>query len=546
MSRRYVPLVIASIAGAACAHTPPQTATVAQQGAPASKPVHYDPTGSINAAELRRDLYVIADDSFRGRETGTPEARRAAAFIARRVQLMGLEPAGDSLYLQRVPMVRETFASTTQLTVTFKDGQRRNLRLGTDITPIISIGSDAPPPSRNVEGDVLFVGGGPDDEKQMMALLPLNPQGRVVVMSVMTPEKPLADPAARALRDSLTIMRMARVVALHPAAVVVLMTGDVEATYRRQLHTLLRDISLDGPEPADSGKQMPMMIFGSARRGSPLLPAGWPNDMTPQLLDRQFTGRVEITRTPFTAYNVVGVVRGHDPKLNKTFLAIGAHYDHIGILPPEPRADRRAGRDSIANGADDDGSGSVALLAIAQQMAVSRPRRSVLFVWHVGEEQGMLGSTYFTSHSPMPIDSIVAQFNADMIGRNEPNTVGLVGPRAAPRYQSWRLGMIVDSVNRASPTPLRIERKWDDPDDPEHIYKRSDHYSYAKKGIPIIFFTAGEHEDYHRVSDEASKIDYDKMARVAQLMLEAGLVVSNRSTRPTSEALTQSISSPQP
>ena len=508
--------------------------------------MRYDPTGSISAAELRRDLYIIADDSFRGRETGTAEARRAAAYIARRVQLMGLEPAGDSLYLQRVPMVRETFASTTQLTVTFNNGQRQNLRLGTDVTPLISIASDAPAPSRNVEADVLFVGNGPDDEKQMMALVPLNPQGRVLVMSVMLPDKAPVDPTARALRDSLMMMRVARVASLRPAAIVMLLTGEPEASYRQHLRTMLRDISLDGPEPADSGKQLPMMIFGPARRGSPLLPANWPNDLTPQLLDRQFIGHVEINRTPFTAYNVVAVVRGHDPKLNKTFLAYGAHYDHIGILPAEMRKDRRGVRDSIANGADDDGSGTVALLAIAQQMAVSRPRRSVVFVWHVGEEQGMLGSSYFTSHSPMPIDSIVAQFNADMIGRNEPNTLGLVGPRAAPKYQSWRLGMIVDSVNRASATPLRIERKWDDPDDPEHIYKRSDHYSYAKKGIPIIFFTSGEHEDYHRVSDEASKIDYDKIARVAQLMLEAGLAVSNRSSRPTSEALTESISSRQP
>lgn len=546
MSRRIVPLLIASIAGAACAHAPPQTATVAQQGAPTSKPMRYDPTGSINAAELRRDLYIIADDSFRGRETGTPEARRAAAFIARRVQQLGLEPAGDSLYLQRVPMVRETFARSTQMSVTWNNGQRQNLKLGTDLTPIISLAADAPPPSRSVDADVLFVGAGPDDEKQLMALLPLNPQGRVLVMSAMTPDKPLTDPSARAVRDSMMIMRVARIASLHPAAIVVLLTGEAETNYHRELRTLLREISLDAPEPADSGKQLPMLAFGPARRGSPLLPAGWPNDLTPQLLDRQFSARVEINRTPFTAYNVVAVVRGHDPKLNKTFLAYGAHYDHIGIVPPETRPGRRTASDSIANGADDDGSGSVALLAIAQQMAVSRPRRSVVFVWHVGEEQGMLGSEYFTSHPPMPIDSIVAQFNADMIGRNEPNVLGLVGPRAAPKYQSWRLGMIVDSVNRALPSPLRIERKWDDPDDPQHIYKRSDHYNYAKKGIPIIFFTTGEHEDYHRVSDEASKIDYDKMARVAQLMLEAGLVVSNRSTRPTSEALTESISSRQP
>jgi hypothetical protein len=545
MSRRTISLVLASIAAVACSHAPPRTATVAQQGAPASRPMRYDPTGSINAAELRRDLYIIADDSFRGRETGTGEARRAAAYIARRVQLMGLEPAGDSLYLQRVPMVRQTFARTTQLTVTRNDGQRQSLRVGVDVTPIISFGTEAPAPSRDVDSDVLYVGNGPDDERQAMALLPLNPQGRVLVTSIVTPDEKLTDPVARAVRDSMMTMRMARMMSLRPGAIVVLLQGELEKTFQRQLRTLLKQIVLDGPESADSAR-MPMILFGTARRGSPLLPARWPNDQAPQLLDRQFTGHVEINRTPFTAYNVVAVVRGHDPKLNKTFLAYGAHYDHIGIQPAELRKDRRGVRDSIANGADDDGSGSVALLAIAQQMAVSRPRRSVVFVWHVGEEQGMLGSTYFTSHSPMPIDSIVGQFNADMIGRNEPNTLGLVGPRAAPNYQSWRLGMIVDSVNRASPSPLRIERKWDDPDDPEHIYKRSDHYSYAKKGIPIIFFTSGEHEDYHRVSDEASKIDYDKIARVAQLMLESGLAVSNRSTRPTSEAIRESISSRQP
>jgi Zn-dependent M28 family amino/carboxypeptidase len=102
--------------------------------------------------------------------------------------------------------------------------------------------------------------------------------------------------------------------------------------------------------------------------------------------------------------------------------------------------------------------------------------------------------------------------------------------------------MIVDSVNFALEKPLHIERKWDDPDDPEQVYERSDHYNYAKKGIPIIFFTSGFHEDYHRVTDEPSKIDYDKLARVSRLMLEAGLAVANRSSRPTSEALLQSIS----
>ena len=511
-----------------------------QQGAPA--PTHHDPGSMISAAALRRDLFIFADDSMRGRETGTADARRAATFLARRVQHLGLEPAGDSLYLQRVPLIRETFARTTQMTVTSATGQKQNLRLGVDLTPVASLGSDGPPVSRTAEGDIIFVGNGPKSNNEALALLPLNLDGKVLVTVVHVP--PGAPIAERRAMDTLMVSRLARLLSFRPSALVLLMSGAMEDEYQRQLPGMLRNIELDGPEPADSGKHFPMLLIGSAKRGSPLLPANWPNDVSPQKLNRQFSGRFDLDRTRLTGYNVVAVVRGLDPKLNKTYLAYGAHYDHIGILPLAARGHQRA--DSIANGADDDGSGSVALLAIAQQMMIYRPRRSVLFVWHVGEEKGLLGSKFFTSHPSVPIDSIVAQFNADMIGRNESNTVGLVGPRAAPNYLSWRLGMIVDSVNRTLETPFRIERKWDDPDDPEHIYQRSDHYNYAKKGIPIIFFTAGEHEDYHRVTDEASKIDYDKLARVTQLMLESGLVVSNRSVRPTSEAITQSISSPQP
>jgi hypothetical protein len=546
MTRRTALLTLLSCALAACSHVPPKTASVMQQGAPAKSPVSRDPGSAISAAALRRDLFIFADDSFRGRLTGTSDARRAAAFLARRVQQLGLEPAGDSLYMQRVPMVRSTFARGTQLTVTWASGQRQNLRLGADLTPIIALGSDVPIPSRSAEGDVLFVGNGPGDDKEAAGLMSLSPQGRVLVTVVTTPLNRRLGSQAEAENEKAMVKRMARLLTLRPAAVIVLMSGAMEEEYQQHLRSLLEDISLDGQETPDAAQAMPMLLFGPARRGSPLVPARWPNDAGAQLLDHGLSLHVELERRSFTAYNVVAVVRGHDPRMNKSYLAYGAHYDHLGIVPAETHKGRRASPDSIANGADDDGSGSVALLAIAQQMVMYRPRRSVLFVWHVGEEQGMLGSAYFTSHPTVPIDSIVAQFDADMIGRNDSGMVALVGPRVAPNYSSWRLGIIVDSVNRASATPLRIERKWDDPDDPERLYERSDHYSYAKKNIPIIFFTSGTHEDYHRVSDEAAKIDYDKVARVSQLMLEAGLAVANRSTRPTSEAVRESISSRQP
>jgi hypothetical protein len=540
MSVRSAALSVLAVVIVGCSHAPPETGTVVQQG------VRRDPANGISAAALRRDLFIFADDSFRGRETGTPDAQRAAAFLAKRVQQLGLEPAGDSLYMQRVPMVRQTFARTTQFSVSMPNGQRQMLRLGFDLAPVLSFGDALPQPSRLSEGEVLFVGYGPMDDASTAALLRYEPAGKIIVAVHGAPLNAKAPEAERLNSQQSLGLRIGHLMALRPAAIIMLMAGTAEPLYDQLSPQLLHAVSIDTRDEVKSDTtQLPMVLLGVARRGSPLLPSRWPNDAAAQVLTGHFNGRVDIAKLPFTGYNVAAVVRGHDPKLNKTYLAFGAHYDHIGIVHTEPHRGRRTTPDSIANGADDDGSGSVALLAIAQQMMIFRPRRSVLFVWHVGEEKGMLGSSYFTDHPTVPIDSIVTQFNADMIGRNSTNTVALIGPRAAPNYQSWRVGMIVDSVNRTLESPFRIDRTWDDPDDPEHIYQRSDHYNYAKKGIPIIFFTSGLHDDYHRVTDEPGKIDYDKLARVARLMLEAGLAVANRSSRPTSEALTHSVSSRQ-
>jgi Zn-dependent M28 family amino/carboxypeptidase len=188
--------------------------------------------------------------------------------------------------------------------------------------------------------------------------------------------------------------------------------------------------------------------------------------------------------------------------------------------------------DSIANGADDDGSGSVGLLAVARRFKQSPTRRSALFVWHGGEEQGLLGSAYFTAHPTVPIDSVVAQLNADMIGRNHPDSIYIVGPAAAPNGQSRVLGQMIDSVNGALARPFQFNRVWDDPSHPEQIYFRSDHYNYARLGVPVVFFTTGLHEDYHKVSDEVDKIDFDKLARVSGLMHESGRAIGERAERP--------------
>jgi Zn-dependent M28 family amino/carboxypeptidase len=229
------------------------------------------------------------------------------------------------------------------------------------------------------------------------------------------------------------------------------------------------------------------------------------------------------------AFNVVGIVEGSDPSLKTEYVAMGAHIDHLGMGGNGP--------DTIFNGADDDGSGTVSVLEIAHAFASGpKPKRSLLFVWHCGEEKGLVGSSYFTDHPTVPLERIVAQLNIDMIGRSrksgdtnpankmltDANSIYVVGSKRI----SAELGDINEAVN-AKLNKLRFDYHYDEPNDPENIYMRSDHYNYAKHGIPIAFFFDGVHEDYHRPSDEVSKIDFVKMSKVAQTVYATAYTVAN-------------------
>jgi hypothetical protein len=249
----------------------------------------------------------------------------------------------------------------------------------------------------------------------------------------------------------------------------------------------------------------------------------------------------EIVRTQLT-HNVVGLVDGGDPALKNTYVAVGAHYDHIGYAdrtaepgnerpPGAPgRVTAGTGGDHIWNGADDDGSGTVTVMALAKAFREGAPpKRSLVFVWHTGEETGLYGSRYFADHPSVPIDSIVAQLNVDMVGRNrnddpgQANTVYLVG---SDRISS-ELHEISRAANASLPQPLTLDYEMNDPSDPEQLYYRSDHYSYAAKGIPVIFFTTGLHADYHANTDDVSKIQFDKLTRVAGLVYETAARLAN-------------------
>jgi len=209
--------------------------------------------------------------------------------------------------------------------------------------------------------------------------------------------------------------------------------------------------------------------------------------------------------------------------LKNEMVAIGAHYDHVGMRPD-------ATGDKIWNGADDDGSGTVSVLSIAEALAKApkRPKRSVLFVWHCGEEKGLWGSEYFNKFPTVNIKNVISQLNIDMIGRSK--AAGDTNPKnkdltdnnwvyvIGKDMMSSTLGGIVDSVNK-SYLNLGYDTRYDDPKDTNRFFFRSDHFNYAVNGIPITFWFDGVHEDYHQPGDEPSKIDYNKMEKVARTIL---------------------------
>jgi Zn-dependent M28 family amino/carboxypeptidase len=219
-----------------------------------------------------------------------------------------------------------------------------------------------------------------------------------------------------------------------------------------------------------------------------------------------------------SAPNTVGILEGSDPKLKDEYIVYSAHMDHIGITPGQA--------DSVNNGADDDASGTVGVVELAEAFSRpgARPKRSIIFLTVSGEEKGLWGSNYFVTNPPVPIERMVANINIDMIGRNWPDTIVAIGKEHSD------LGATLNRVNatHAELGMTAIDDRWPE----ERFYFRSDHYNFARKGVPILFFFNGVHEDYHEVSDSPDKINSEKEARILRLLFYLGQDVGNAARRP--------------
>jgi hypothetical protein len=222
---------------------------------------------------------------------------------------------------------------------------------------------------------------------------------------------------------------------------------------------------------------------------------------------------------PRTAPNVVGVLEGSDPVLKNEYIVLSAHMDHVGIGAP-------VDGDSIYNGADDDASGTTGVIELAEALSMpgARPKRSVVFLTVSGEEHGLWGSAWFSEHPVVPMSQVVADLNIDMIGRNWKDTIVVIGKEHSD------LGATLDRVNRAHPE-LRM-KAIDDIWPEENFYFRSDHYNFARKGVPILFFFNGTHPDYHGPNDELDRIDAEKESRIVRLVYLITQEVGDAPARP--------------
>ena len=503
----------------------------------------------ITPEALRTWLTYVASDDLEGRATFSEGLGLAAAYIAEQLKSAGVKPAGDhGTYFQRVEVLGVKSTNRSSVTVEV-NGQKRTFKNLEGVRFASNVGG-----KRTVTFDkVQFVGYGVNLGPEHDDYRGIDVKGKAVLW--LGSRGPKTDQQAnrllRARADYATQEMGAGATITPPPDPIVGQRGargggapaaPAQQTARGAViqPDFTTTQSLDHEIPPNitaTDEFMDFLFSGSDWKYADLKVTAQLQGDLPKFelkgvtLTFNLDADYQVVNTRYTR-NVVGIVEGTDPRLKSTYVAFGAHYDHTGYtqgLLPAGQTDR------INNGADDDGSGTVTLIGLARAFATGpKTKRSEIFVWHAGEELGLYGSEYFADHPEVPLDRIVAQLNIDMVGRNhdnlesESNTVYTVG---ADRISTELHNVLIDA-NSALPKPMALNFQLNDPTDGERIYYRSDHYSYAAKGIPIIFFTTFLHPDYHRPSDEVDKINFDKMARIANLVYETGRSLANMDHAP--------------
>lgn len=492
--RPFAPLLLAFAGACASGSAAPPATTAPPPAGPVALPVGVE---TITATDFRARIGFLADDALLGRDTPSQGLEVAAAYIASEFLRLGLEPAGDAgSYLQRWPYVTRSLEGDASSLGLAGAGPAPELAFGRDFW--VASGGDTP-----VEAAVTVFAAMPGPNTPVPDAL----AGRIAVVALPGSARDAAAGAFQALR-ALQVAGAAGVIFVLDPSV-----GPDVVAARAQTGTTMR--GRGAAMPAFYVRRAPLdelFTAGGAHLGGLLQRAGAASVAVPDLRLRLDAPIREIEHRP---PNAVAILRGSDPQLRDTYVVFSAHMDHVGVGAPD------ASGDSIYNGADDDASGTSAVLELAEAFASlpEPPARSLVFLAVSGEEKGLLGSAYYADHPTVPIESIVANVNIDMISRNAPDSAVVIGQE----YSS--LGPLAVEITRAHPElGLNIGP---DPWPEERFFFRSDHFNFARREIPALFFFTGTHEDYHRPSDEVDRVDTDKAARITRLIFHIGQTIAD-------------------
>ncbi len=514
----------------------------------------------VTAKQLSDYLYFVASDEMEGRDTPSRGLDTTAKFIGMNLSKWGFKPAGDNgTFYQKIALKRDSIDPSS----TAVDVAGQKFSYGDDLVRVS--GNTTSP----ISGQVVFAGNGwliksknlnpyanLDVKGKFIAVFAEGPAGGRVLVPLPEGVTQADIPNAGRGKDWFDAVGYAAAngalgVIILPSKFWTSIWPNLTQQFGRSRMTVEKFATAQAASP--QGNRAPSVFIASPKLTSALFAGEAGNPMSGAAnsfeLSAAKTFTFNIATKPETAWtqNVVALWEGSDPKLKEEMVAIGAHYDHIGLLT-DPNAP-----DKINNGADDDGSGTVSVLSIAEALAKApkHPKRSVLFVWHCGEEKGLWGSQYFNKYPTVDIKKVIAQLNIDMIGRSKkPGYMAPCDTNPGPRgpcnatlsgenqvyvigkdMMSSTLGNIVSGVN-AGYLNLNYDTRYDDPKDPNRFFFRSDHFNYAVNGIPIAFWFDGEHEDYHRVGDEPQKIDYVKMEKVSRSIMITLLKLTDLKERP--------------
>ena len=504
----------------------------------------------IRVDYLKKHLSVIAHDSLRGRETGSSGLEIAADYLATEYRDMGLQPMGDEdSYFQHFSLSALKRDSTVYKL--FENGTlvNRSVESRNQTANFIrSFGG-----SDTLSGEVIFAGFGVNDPgRGVRHLGDMDLEGKWVMVFQQIPHvvdgDTLVDPSINGKTRFSTIIEEKGAAGMLIVAPMTETEYQATAEKNRVRYAEPSRYQLGYLDDSTGGLPMgynmvqPLLaarILGISYSNEKLMAFQQSlinniRGFSPRKTGFSLTHIPHHSRSRIHTKNVVAKLPGSDPQLADEVVVLTSHYDHVGVGRPDSTGD------SIYNGADDDGSGTVALLNVAKALSEARnngyaPRRSILFLHVSAEEIGLYGSRYYSDHPVVPIDQTVANINIDMIGRidREHETEGisdyayLIGGELI----SSDLDSLIRLANRQSGN-IELDNKYNDLDDPNQFYRRSDHWNFGRHRVPFAFFFSGVHEDYHRPSDEIHKIRFDKMAGIIRTIFASTVIIANEDQRP--------------